>query len=116
MVTSRQLLAADDPSDALALSRTISAAVADVVRGLVPVGPQWIVAKGGITSHDVAVTGLGIRRGVVLGQLLPGLISVVQPIAARPEARGMPYIVFAGNVGGDETLADVIDVLRTNPR
>lgn len=116
VVTSRQLLAADDPSDALALSRTISAAVADVVRGLVPVGPQWIVAKGGITSHDVAVTGLGIRRGVVLGQLLPGLISVVQPIAARPEARGMPYIVFAGNVGGDETLADVIDVLRTNPR
>ena len=64
----------------------------------------------------MAVTGLGIRRGVVLGQLLPGLISVVQPIAARPEARGMPYIVFAGNVGGDETLADVIDVLRTNPR
>ena len=41
--------------------------------------PAWVVAKGGITSHDVAVRGLGIRRAEVLGQLLPGLVSVFRP-------------------------------------
>ena len=61
-----------------------------------------MVAKGGITSHDVAVRGLGIRRAEVLGQLFPGMVSVFRPIEAAPEAVGMPYVVFAGNVG-DET-------------
>jgi len=33
-----------------------------------------------------------------------------QPIDAAPEAVGTPYVVFAGNVGDDNTLADVIDL------
>jgi uncharacterized protein YgbK (DUF1537 family) len=65
--------------------------------------------QGGITSHDVAVRGLGIRRARVLGQLFPGLVSVFRPVEAAPEAVGTPYIVFAGNVGDDDTLADVVD-------
>lgn len=114
LVTSRTVLT--DSSGGLALARTVSSAVADVVRGVVPAGPRWIVAKGGITSHDVAVGGLGIRRGAVLGQLLPGLISVVRPLSCLPEVHGVPYIVFAGNVGGEEALADVIDVLHATGR
>jgi uncharacterized protein YgbK (DUF1537 family) len=69
-----------------------------------------VVAKGGITSHDVAVRGLGIRRAEVVGQLLPGMISMFRPIEAAPEAVSTPYVVFAGNVGDDDTLADVIDL------
>jgi uncharacterized protein YgbK (DUF1537 family) len=71
-----------------------------------------VVAKGGITSHDVAVRGLGIRRAEVAGQLFPGVISVFQPLDAAPEALGMPYVVFAGNVGDDGTLADVVAILN----
>ena len=44
--------------------------------------------------------------------MLPGLVSVLRPIDAAPEMIGVPYVVFAGNVGGDDTLAHVIDVLR----
>jgi uncharacterized protein YgbK (DUF1537 family) len=80
-----------------------------VVRGALPAKPAWVVAKGGITSHDVAVRGLGIRRATVLGQLLPGLVSVFRPVDAAPEAVGTPYVVFAGNVGDETTLATVID-------
>jgi len=69
------------------------------------------VAKGGITSHDVAARGLGMRRGRIIGQLMPGMVSVFSPVVAHPEAVGMPYVVFAGNVGDEETLADVVDVL-----
>ena len=33
------------------------------------------------------------------------MISVFRPVDAAPEAVGMPYIVCAGNVGGDQALA-----------
>ena len=91
-------------------SRTVSTAVVEVVQAALAAHPAWVVAKGGITSHDVAVRGLGIRRAEVIGQLFPGMVSVFRPIEAAPEAVGTPYVVFAGNVGDDDTLADVVDL------
>ena len=82
----------------------------EVVQAALAAHPAWVVAKGGITSHDVAVRGLGIRRAEVIGQLFPGMVSVFRPIEAAPEAVGTPYVVFAGNVGDDDTLADVVDL------
>jgi uncharacterized protein YgbK (DUF1537 family) len=112
LFTSRELVRHEDPGASLGVARTVSAAVVEVARGAAAVGPMWTVAKGGITSHDVAVHGLGIRRATVLGQLLPGRVSVFRPVEAIPPAVGVPYVVFAGNVGDENTLADVIDVLR----
>jgi len=110
LFTSRTLLRGGDADDSLAISRTVSTAVIEVVRAALAAHPAWVVAKGGITSHDVAVRGLGIRRAEVIGQLFPGMVSVFRPIEAAPEAIGTPYVVFAGNVGDDETLADVVDL------
>ena len=90
----------------------MSSSVIEVVRGARVAEPAWVIAKGGITSHDVAVRGLGIRRATVLGQLLPGLVSVFQPVEAAAQVIGAPYVVFAGNVGDENTLASVIDLLR----
>jgi len=122
LFTSRTLLRDTDPAASLDIARQVSTAVITVVRGAVAgstpgAGPAWVVAKGGITSHDVAVRGLGIRRATVLGQLLPGLVSVFQPVEALPEVVGVPYVVFAGNVGDENTLAYVIDLFsgRTSP-
>ncbi len=111
LVTGRDVLRSG-PDGALAISRTVSQAVADVVRACLSARPGWIVAKGGLTSHDIAVRGLGIRRAVVLGQLFPGLVSVLRPVDAAPHAVGMPYVVFAGNVGGPQALLDVVERLR----
>ena len=110
LFTSRTLMRGGDADDSLAIARTVSTAVIDVVRASLAAHPAWVVAKGGITSHDVAVRGLGIRRAEVIGQLFPGIVSVFRPIEATPEAVGIPYVVFAGNVGDDETLADVVDL------
>jgi uncharacterized protein YgbK (DUF1537 family) len=115
LFTSRQVVTGADSTASLQISRTVSASLAQVVRGALAAHPRWIIAKGGITSHDVAVKGLGIRRAVVVGQLLPGLISVFRPVEAAPEAVGIPYVVFAGNVGDDRTLAEIIDVMRAAP-
>ena len=110
LFTSRTLLRGGDADDSLVISRNVSTAVIEVVQAALAAHPAWVVAKGGITSHDVAVRGLGIRRAKVIGQLFPGMVSVFRPIEASPEAVGTPYVVFAGNVGGDDTLADVVDL------
>ena len=71
--------------------------------------PRYIIAKGGITSSDMATKGLNIRRALVKGQISPG-VPVWQ---CGPESRfpGLNYIVFPGNVGQDETLAEVVTLL-----
>ena len=35
--------------------------------------PEFLIAKGGITSNDVAVEALGVKRATVLGQVVPGV-------------------------------------------
>ena len=112
LYTSRTLIQGRDAADSLAIARMVSAALSQTVRQALAARPAWVIAKGGITSHDVAVHGLGIRRAEVAGQLFPGLISVFRPIDAAPEAIGVPYIVFAGNVGGDQALAQVVAILN----
>jgi len=112
LFTSRDLLRGRDATESLEISRRVSTAVTEVVRAALAARPAWVVAKGGITSHDVAVRGLGIRRAKVLGQLLPGMVSVFRPIDAAPEVVGTPYVVFAGNVGDETTLASVVDLFR----
>lgn len=111
--TSRLLVTAADGEASLALSRQVSEAVTDVVRQVRDSVPlAWVVAKGGITSSDVATRGLGVRRATVVGQLLPGVISVWRLDESGSDLNGMPYVVFAGNVGDDESLVHVVRVLR----
>lgn len=112
LYTSRTFVPGSDGADSLAIARRISAALSRTVREALVARPAWVIAKGGITSHDVALHGLGIRRAEVAGQLFPGLISVFRPVDAAPEAIGMPYVVFAGNVGDDRTLRQVVAILK----
>ncbi len=110
--TSRLLVKTEDPAESLRIARTVSAAVVDVVRRtLAARPPRFVIAKGGITSSDVAAHGLEIRHGVVRGPMLPGIVSLWQPVDGP--ARGIPYIVFAGNVGDDRSLLDVVRTLST---
>ena len=108
--TSRQLVAPADPDEALAIARRVSTALVTVVQQVLAARPpRFVIAKGGITSSDVAARGLGIERAMVRGPMLPGIVSLWEPVGGP--ARGIPYVVFAGNVGGDESLADVVDRL-----
>ncbi|KRF08855.1 hypothetical protein ASH00_04010 [Arthrobacter sp. Soil782] len=110
MHTSRLLVRADDPAESLRIARTVSAAVVDVVnRTLKAFPPRFVIAKGGITSSDVAAHGLEIRHAIVRGPMLPGIVSLWAPVDGP--AKGIPYIVFAGNVGDDRSLADVTRTL-----
>jgi uncharacterized protein YgbK (DUF1537 family) len=111
--TSRLLIKTDDPAESLRIARTVSAAVVAVVnRTLKTFPPRFVIAKGGITSSDVAAHGLEIRHAIVRGPMLPGIVSLWEPVDGP--AKGIPYIVFAGNVGDDESLAQVTSKLSNS--
>ena len=111
LYTSRDLVRTDDAAESLEIARSVSDAVVDVVRQVRTARPAWVVAKGGITSHEVAAGGLGIRRAVVEGQFWPGQVSLFSAQEAPADVLEMPYVVFPGNVGGEQALADVVDTL-----
>ncbi|RIK34511.1 MAG: hypothetical protein DCC57_24280, partial [Chloroflexi bacterium] len=56
---------------------------------------------------------LGIRRALVLGQILPGV--PVWQTGAESRYPGLSYIVFPGNVGGEQALVEIVSGLRQAP-
>ena len=107
--TSRDLILTDDPDRNLEIGRQVSSGLIEILKQI-NVRPRYLLAKGGITSHDVATKGMGVQRAMVIGQLCQG-ISLWQ---FGPETRykDLIYIVFPGNVGTSETLADIVRKLR----
>ena len=53
--------------------------------------------------------GLGVRRAMVKGPMLDGIVSLWEPVDGP--AVGIPYVVFAGNVGQTDSLARVVSTL-----
>ena len=105
--TSRELVTGKDKDDSLRIARTVSEALVGTVNKVVhTVTPKFVIAKGGITSSDTASKGLEMTRATVVGPMQPGIISLWK--AEDGPAAGIPYIVFAGNVGNDESLVDVV--------
>jgi uncharacterized protein YgbK (DUF1537 family) len=111
--TSRQVERPDGMEE-LVVARVVSDALVAIVRGI-EARPDFVVGKGGITSSDVGTLGLGAERATVLGQVRPGV-----PVwRLGPESRfpTMPYIVFPGNVGEAETLAEIVtDLIGSQPQ
>lgn len=108
--TRRKLLSLENDTKEAALLRSvrISEAVLSLVKEL-KVKPAFVVAKGGITSSDIGVKALGVKRAEVLGQIQPGIpVWRTDPESKFPD---IPYIIFPGNVGDDESLYKVAEIL-----
>lgn len=98
-----------DKEEQLKISVAISDAVTSIIARLNN-QPAFIIAKGGITSSDVGVKALRVRKARVMGQVAPGI-----PVWETDEHSKfplMPYVIFPGNVGGVETLRDVVRLLK----
>lgn len=96
--TSRTELRIADADCRQHVGQQISAFLVDVVRSL-PFSPTYLVAKGGITSHDILTKGLAVKLATVLGQIVPSVPCIM--------TQHFPYIIFPGNVGNDHSLCDV---------
>ena len=108
--TSRALIAPPgaSPEDLLRISVSISDALTAVVSSL-SLRPRFLIAKGGITSSDVGVKALGVRRAAVKGQAAPGI--PVWQTGAESLFPGLSYVIFPGNVGGTDTLREIVEKL-----
>lgn len=94
--------------DELRLAVKISDAVTSVVARL-NIRPDFIIAKGGITSSEIGTKALGCRKARVMGQILKGV-----PVwETGPESKfpGIPYVIFPGNVGNENGLLDAVQKL-----
>jgi uncharacterized protein YgbK (DUF1537 family) len=109
--TSRDLAKHPDPEQSLAIGNQVSAGLVALVQQLAT-RPRYLVAKGGITSSDLATKALGVQRALVRGQVLPGVPAWQLEGGRFP---GLFYVVFPGNVGGPGALAEVYDWLRIAP-
>jgi uncharacterized protein YgbK (DUF1537 family) len=107
LYTSRKLVYTDDPRENLAIGNTVSEALVKISREIKNT-PAFMVAKGGITSHDIASKGLRIQRAMVAGPALPGV-----PVLVPDDSPDMRYIVFPGNVGGHDALSILFNKLIT---
>jgi len=100
--TSRKELFTGEGEERLPAGRKIADFLTGLVRSL-PSEPGYLVAKGGITSHDILVQGLGVRVAEVAGQVLPGVPAIIT--GKEDRFPSLPFIIFPGNVGEDSALA-----------
>ncbi|WP_285767764.1 four-carbon acid sugar kinase family protein [Peribacillus sp. SI8-4] len=111
--TSRDLISAKDKEENLKISQTVSSSLVQVIRSL-KVKPKFIIAKGGITSSDVATEGLEIKYAKILGQAIAGV--PVWLTGSEAKFKNTPYIVFPGNVGDKESIAQIFENIKKDQK
>jgi uncharacterized protein YgbK (DUF1537 family) len=103
--TSREELTFPDTQTRLHFGEVVSDLLMDVVRGL-PEDIGFLISKGGITSNDVLSKGLALDAARLLGQVLAGC-SVVRTPKTHSRFPLLPVVLFPGNVGDAQALAEV---------
>lgn len=114
LVTSREEMTATGTLSSITISQLIANAIVEICNGvLMKRKISWILAKGGITSNDILTKVANMKQAIVLGQLFPGIVSVWTPsIESRNISNNFPVIVFAGNVGQQESLKEAVTIMR----
>jgi uncharacterized protein YgbK (DUF1537 family) len=110
LYTSRRYLeSAEGGEKSLAFSNRVSQGLVEAVTSIKR-APGFIIAKGGITSSDIGVKALHVKRAMVMGQIQPGI--PVWKLGEESAFPGIPYVIFPGNVGGEDTLKRAAEILR----
>jgi uncharacterized protein YgbK (DUF1537 family) len=107
--TSRRLITANHSNSSLSIGNKVSAFLVKLVQQL-NTRPSYIIAKGGITSSDIATKCLYVKRAIIRGQAIAGV--PVWQLGTESRFPGLHYIVFPGNVGNRNSLRDLVSELR----
>ena len=110
IMTSRKLVTGADGTESLNIGSTVAKALVSFLTGLQS-RPRYVIAKGGITSSDMATKGLNMKIATVVGQAAPG-VPLWECLEESSKWAGIPYVVFPGNVGSNDTLYQVVDGWR----
>jgi uncharacterized protein YgbK (DUF1537 family) len=99
----------DSQSERLAFGEMVSNFLMEIVKNL-PKSLGFLISKGGITSNDVLSKGLNLTASRVVGQILPGC-SVIRCPSSHPGFPDLPVVIFPGNVGDENALAQAYQFL-----
>jgi uncharacterized protein YgbK (DUF1537 family) len=113
VMTSRDLVTGSNERESLDIGSKVAVCLVQFLQRLT-VRPRYVVAKGGITSSDMATKGLGMKKAVVIGQALKG-VPLWRCEEEGVKWRGLPFVVFPGNVGGEEALFELVQSWRKDP-
>jgi uncharacterized protein YgbK (DUF1537 family) len=61
-----------------------------------------------ISPFDIAMKELEMKRAMVVGQAAPG-VPLWRCDEETSRHRGVLYVVFPGNVGGEDTIAELVE-------
>ncbi|KAL2426048.1 hypothetical protein ABEF95_009292 [Exophiala dermatitidis] len=111
VMTSRKLVVGADEATSLDIGTKVAESLMRFLEGL-DTKPRYIIAKGGITSSDMASKSLRMKRALIVGQAAPG-VPLWRCDEETSKWPGIPYVVFPGNVGTNETLADLVEAWRS---
>ena len=103
LFTSREQHRSGSVASDLENGKRISNALVQLVAGLSH-KPRFLIAKGGITSSDIATESLQVVKARVRGQILPGV--PVWELGRESRFPGMSYVIFPGNVGDQDAVAE----------
>jgi uncharacterized protein YgbK (DUF1537 family) len=107
LYTTREEIRIDDAEKQLSFGESVADTLVRLVRSLSG-RLDFLVAKGGISSHVILSAGLRAPSARVLGQISPGVPVVLPDL---PDREGFPYVVFPGNVGTRESLREIAETL-----
>ncbi|KAK7540882.1 uncharacterized protein J3D65DRAFT_616809 [Phyllosticta citribraziliensis] len=110
VMTSRKLITGDDAKKSLDIGSVVADALVKFMQQ-VKIRPRYVIAKGGITSSDMATKGLNMKKATIVGQAAPG-VPLWRCDEETCKYPGLPYVVFPGNVGSADTLFEVVDRWR----
>jgi len=106
VMTSRKLVTGSNERESLDIGSVVARTLVDFLTRL-SVRPRYVIAKGGITSSDMATKGLNMKKALIAGQASKGV-----PLWRCDEETckwpGLPYVVFPGNVGSEEALFELV--------
>lgn len=108
LYTSRDLVSAQTKLEKQHIGQKVSKIITDIIQQI-QIQPSFLLTKGGITSSDIATQGLGIKRAMVLGQVIKGV--PVWQLGSETKFPNSIQIIFPGNVGQDSSLADIVNKL-----
>jgi uncharacterized protein YgbK (DUF1537 family) len=109
LYTSRKVEKGATKSDSLAIVNKVSKGVLSLVQRL-NIRPKYILAKGGITSSDIATKALNVKRAIISGQVIKGV--PVWKLGEESKFPNLSYIVFPGNVGDEGSLTEILKKLQ----
>ena len=108
LYTSRKLITGTSEQENQDIAHKVSSTLTKIVSEL-KTRPGFLITKGGITSSDLATKALGVKKALVVGQIIEGV--PVWKLGGESKFPGMHQIIFPGNVGDSSALTEVFNLL-----